>query len=98
MRNLRNLFGTGALAIVLAAGALAAATTVASADVACNREGDCWHTSQRYDAYPPTLGITFFGDDWAVTHRTDAKYHWQADQKDDHGYYDHGAWHPFDHR
>ena len=95
MHTMKNLLGTAALAAVLATGTLAATSTVASADVACNSNGDCWHTSQRYTTYPSGLGVTFFGDDWGVTHRTDANYHWQTDQTDDHGYYDHGTWHHF---
>jgi hypothetical protein len=95
MYSLNNLLGTAALAAVLAAGVTVATTTVASADVACNSNNECWHTSQHYTNYPPTLGISFFGDDWGVSHQTDSHYHWLADQKDDHGYYDHSAWHPF---
>ncbi|HZL58880.1 MAG TPA: hypothetical protein VFC38_04200 [Stellaceae bacterium] len=95
MSNLKNLLGTGALAAVLAAGVMAATTTVASADVACNSYGECWQTTTRYTTYPPALGVQFYGDDWAVTHRTDTHYQWRDSQKDDHGYYDHGDWHPF---
>ena len=98
MYSLKNLLGTTALAAILAAGAMVATITVASADVACNSNGDCWQTSQRYTTYPPSLGVQFYGDDWAVTHRTDTQYHWQANQTNDHGYYDHGTWHAFDAR
>ena len=46
MHHLKSLLGTAALAAVLAAGTMAATTTVASADVACNSYGECWHTGQ----------------------------------------------------
>jgi hypothetical protein len=95
MSSLKNLLGTAAIAAVLAVGATAATSTVASADVACNHSKECWHTSQRYTNYPPTLGISFFSDNWGTAHRSDTRYHWRADQSDDHGYYNHSVWHPF---
>lgn len=95
MIGLRNLLKTSALTAVLATGAIAGMSTVAFADTVCNRDGDCWHTSQRYTNYPSTLGITFYDASWTNHHRHDAKYHWRDNQKDDHGYYDHGAWHAF---
>ena len=78
------------------AGALVATTSIASADVVCNRFGDCWHVSQRYATYPTELGIQFYNDDWRASHLTDRHYHWRSDQKDDHGYYENGNWHGFD--
>ena len=96
MHNVKTLLGTSALAVILAAGVTVATTPAASADVACNSYGECWHTGQHYTTYPDGLGIQFYGDDWATSHRTDTHYHWLADQKDDHGYYDHGTWHAFE--
>ncbi len=52
MRVLRKLLGTGALAALLAAGGTVATTTIASADVACNSYGECWHVNHRYNTYP----------------------------------------------
>ena len=77
-------------------GALVVMPMSASADVVCNRDGDCWHTSQRHTDYPPTLGLQFYGDDWRDAHRSDSHYHWRDDQKDDRGYYDNGKWRTFD--
>jgi len=94
MTSLRNLLKTSALAAVLAAGATM--STAASADTVCNRDGDCWQTSQRYTNYPSILGVTFYNASWANGHRHDRKYHWRDNQKDDHGYYDRGEWHTFD--
>ena len=96
MHSLKNLLRTGTLAAVVAAGATVATVTTASAEVVCNSDGDCWHTSQRYTTYPTVLGVKFYSDDWQSTHRDDAHYHWRDDPKDDHGYYDHGEWHAFD--
>jgi hypothetical protein len=95
MYSFKQLVGKGALAAILAAGAMGATTTIASADVACNSNGECWQTSQRYTTYPPALGVQFYADDWGVSHRSDTHYQWRADPKDDHGYYDHGSWKHF---
>ena len=95
MIGLRNTLKTSALAAVLVTGAIVATGSAASADTVCNRDGDCWQTSQRYTEYPSTLGITFYDASWANSHRHDKKYHWRENQKDDHGYYDRGEWHGF---
>jgi hypothetical protein len=61
----------------------------ASAYVACNREGDCWHTESRnFDKH---LGIVIHPDDWYF-HQT-----WKSDRRfrDFHaerGYYRGGIW------
>jgi hypothetical protein len=60
----------------------------ASADVACNRAGECWRVQDRFD-YPAGVGITFHTDDWARGHRHG--YHWRADRAD-RGYYRNGVW------
>src|SRR5262249_42532308 len=79
----------------LIAGSAVAVCTIASADVVCTRDGDCWHVSQRYTTYPETLGVTFYNDDWRAEHMHDTHYHWY-DRDDDHGFYIHGEWHAFD--
>ena len=96
MHSLKNLLITGALAAAVAAGATGATVTAASAEIVCNRDGDCWHVTQHYTTYPTILGIQFYSDDWRDSHRNDSQYHWRDDPKDDHGYYDHGEWHAFD--
>jgi hypothetical protein len=50
------------LAALMGAGALATAST-ASAAVACNRAGDCWHTDSRYK-YDRDLHVQYHPDDW----------------------------------
>ncbi len=96
MSNLKSFLKTSARAAIVAAGATVALSSVASAEIVCNRDGDCWHTAQRYSEYPTALGIQFYSDEWRDSHRTDARYHWRDDQKDDHGYYQSGEWHPFE--
>jgi hypothetical protein len=84
----KNLLKTAAMGAVIAVGALAA--TAASADVACNRYGECWKVQERYTTYPSTLGIIFHDDAWRAAHPK--HYHWRADQANDHGYYRNGVW------
>ena len=94
MYGLKNLLGTGALAALFAIGGMVAIPSVASAEVACNGNGECWHVSHRYATYPPELGVQFYGDDWRKSHETDAHFHWMHDH-DGGGYYSHGEWHEF---
>jgi hypothetical protein len=42
--------------------ALAAMTTGASAFVACNDRGDCWHSGVKYEY--PNAKVIYYGDDW----------------------------------
>jgi hypothetical protein len=92
--NLKTALAKGALVLTLASGALVATTTAASADVACNRYGECWRVREHYTNYPNRLGVTFYGDDWRRTHQG-RRWHWRHDRDDDHGYYMHGRWHRF---
>jgi len=92
MTRLMNSLKLGLMTAV-AVGGLALSGTPASAHIACNRFGECWHTSARYDKYPANLGVVFHDDSWRATHTTHR--HWRDDPKDDHGYYDHGHWRAF---
>jgi hypothetical protein len=89
--KLRNVV----LSAVAGAGALMAMSTSASAYLACNREGDCWHTETRYSA--PGVSFEYHPDDWYF-HR-----HWDGDRSDRyryrawrddtaHGYWRNGVW------
>jgi len=82
---LKSALAKGAIAAVLASSAVAA---TASAEVACNRWGECWHVQNRFD-YPAGIGITFHADNWARAHRHG--YHWRGD-RDGRGYYRNGVW------
>ena len=77
------------LKTALAAGAMVAGlvltATTASADVACNRWGECWHVHDRL-AYPGELGIVWHPDNWHAKHQ-----HWRHDRSD-RGYYRNGVW------
>jgi len=82
---LKSLAARTAIAGLMAVGAF---TATASADVACNQAGECWHVHDRL-IYPAGVGITFHDDAWARAHRHG--YHWRADRFD-HGYYRNGVW------
>ena len=56
----------------LSLGGLFAAVAPASAYVACNPDGDCWHTDRR--VVVPGVTFTYHPDDWYF-HR-----HWDADR------------------
>ena len=93
MNALKSAFLTGALMTAVVGGALAVTSTTASADVACNRWGECWTVRDHYTNYPAELGVVFHDDAWRAAHHR--HFHWRADRPDDHGYYSHGSWHPF---
>jgi len=96
MKTLHKALAAGALIGSMAAGALALSATSASADVACNRYGECWRVAERYTTYPRHLGVRFHDDAWREQHRR-GHYRWRRDRDDDHGYYSHGRWRTFDH-
>jgi hypothetical protein len=73
----------GALA---GAAALAATAAPASAYVACNRFGDCWHVRDRYD-YRPAWGIRIHDDNWRW--RAHERYRWR--EHDGRGYWGRGG-------
>ena len=80
-----------ALGVLIGAGALAASAAPASAYVACNREGDCWHTESRYSR--PGVTFEYHPDDWYF-HRSwagDREHHWR-EWHDGRGYWRNGVW------
>lgn len=79
---------------LVAAAALAATATSASAYTVCNRNGDCWHADSRFKV--PKINFTFHTDKWWDAHKTDKHYTWHdADNDHDwnHGYWMGGVWH-----
>ena len=78
------------LGTIAGAGALAALAVPASAYVACNSAGDCWHSDTRYAA-PPGVTFDWHPDDWYF-HQ-----HWDADHRfreyhEGRGYWRDGIW------
>jgi hypothetical protein len=83
LRTSMNAFSKTLLA---AAGALALAATAASAEIACNREGDCWHV-KRLD-FHPDLNIAVHPDTWKWAEHE--KYRWR--EHEGHGHWRNGVW------
>jgi hypothetical protein len=90
MQLTRTFLFSGAVALLGLAG-LAASTTQASAYIACNHDGDCWHTDSRVRA--PGVTFDWHPDSWYF------QQHWDADKnrhfRDYHegrGYYRNGVW------
>ena len=94
MTKIKSALMTGAFVAAVTAGALAAGTTAASADVACNRYNECWHVRDHYNNYPTNLGVVFHDEAWRTAH-ADRSWKWRHDRSDDHGYYSHGHWRRF---
>lgn len=88
MHGSKNLLKTAGLAAVVAAGILATTSTVASAAIVCNREGECWHVKHRY-AYRPEFGLVIHPDGWRW--RDGERFVWR--EHEGRGYWDHGRWH-----
>ena len=78
------------LAATVAAGlGLVVSATGAGAYVACNRDGDCWHTDKKLHA--PGVTFAFHPDDWFFHQKWDADHHFR-DYHEGRGYYRNGVW------
>ena len=79
------------LSALIGAGALAVTAGSASAYVACNRDGDCWHTESRVRA--PGARFDYHPDDWYFHQRwdNDNRRHYR-DYHEGRGYYRNGIW------
>ena len=53
-----------ATTVFVSAAALALAATSASAEIACNDEGECWHIKGKADFYKPEHGVHIYPDNW----------------------------------
>ena len=89
MTLIHKLIATAALA-----GGIAMMTAApASAYVACNRDGDCWHSESRYRS-PPGVSFSWHNDDWYFHQRwddnTDSRHY--RDYHQGRGYYRNGVW------
>ena len=78
-----------AIAALMATGVLAITAAPASAYVACNSEGDCWHTDTRVAA--PGVHFEYHPDDWYFHQHWDGDRHFR-DYHDGRGYYRGGVW------
>lgn len=76
-----------AAAALLGASALTLTATSASAYVACNGEGQCWHVHHRY-SYHPEFGVVIHPDNW----RWGANDHYVWREHTGRGYWRNGIW------
>ena len=81
---------TLALGLLAGAGALVALASPASAYLACNRDGDCWHT----ESAPRVPGVKFetHPDDWYFHQHWDGADRHYRDYHTGRGYYRSGVW------
>ena len=78
------------LATVLGATcALTLMSSTASAEIACNREGDCWHVRETY-YFHPEFGIVIHPDNWRWAEHEHDRYRWR--EHDGRGYWREGRW------
>jgi hypothetical protein len=83
----------GAFVAALAAGSMIATGAAAATYVVCNTYNECWKVHQRYHDYPADLHVTFHNEAWWAANQRVARWHWEADPTDDHGWYDKtGVW------
>jgi hypothetical protein len=73
---------------VVAAG-IALSATSASAYVACNGEGECWHVHRHaYYNYRPAFGVVVHPDNWRWSDGDHYRWHDHAGR----GYWRNGVW------
>jgi hypothetical protein len=72
-----------------AACGLALTATAASADIVCNREGDCWHVRVKHE-YRPEFGVRVYPDNWRWAEHERERYRWR--EHEGRGYWRDGAW------
>ena len=87
--SIKKIALQAALGAAIGAGALVAFAAPASAYVACNRFGDCWHTENRVTA--PGVTFDYHPDDWYFHQHWDANHHWR-DYHEGRGYWRGGVW------
>jgi len=86
-----KLFGKILLGAATATGLALAFAAPASAYVACNHEGDCWHSDKRVTA--PGVTFDWHPDDWYFHQHwdNDRDRHWR-DYHEGRGYWRNGVW------
>ncbi len=91
--SIKTIISSVAMASVLGLGGVAVTAAPASAYVACNAAGECWHVDKRY-TYAPAVGVIvhhpddwYFHRDWAHDHT----YQWR-EHHEGRGYYRNGVW------
>jgi len=68
---------------------LAITASIASAEIACNREGDCWHVKERH-YFRSEHGVTIYPDNWRWAEHEHHRYRWR--EHEGRGYWRDGVW------
>jgi hypothetical protein len=76
-------------AVLGAACALIVSATAASADIVCNREGDCWHVNAKHP-YHGEWGLVIHPDSWKWEEHEKSKFRWR--EHEGRGYWHKGVW------
>ncbi len=80
-------FVTAAAAAAVGLTALVASSVGASAAIACNNEGECWHVKARY-VYHPEFGVVVHENNW----RWGPSEHYVWREHPGRGYWRNGVW------
>ena len=72
-----------------AVSALAMMASTASAEIACNREGDCWHVREHH-FYRPEHSVTIHPDNWRWAEHERERYRWR--EHEGRGHWRDGVW------
>jgi hypothetical protein len=77
-------------AAVMSAGVLVVGAGRASAEIACNGAGVCWHTQETYQ-YKPEFGVVVHPNNWQWS----ANEHYRWREHEGRGYWEGDTWHQF---
>ncbi len=72
---------------------LALGATVASAEIVCNEDGDCWRVKERYE-YSPELRLRVQPNTWRWSDADKDRFRWREvpPGKSERGYWRRGVW------
>ena len=90
MNSLKKALSTTAFTALMATGVLAATAGTASAYMACNHDGDCWHTDKKVSA--PGVTFDYHPDDWYFHQTWTGSNNHYRDYHEGRGYYKGGVW------
>jgi hypothetical protein len=85
---MKKALAATAVVALLAAGSVTLTASSASAEVVCNKDGDCWHVKDHYTY--PDVTIQIHPDDWKWG--ANDKFKWHENDKGGRGYWKGGVW------
>ena len=87
---MKKILLSASAAALLALGGLGFSSVAANAYMACNRDGDCWHTESRVRA--PGVRFDYHPDHWYFHQKWDGGDRHYRDYHEGRGYYKGGVW------